>query len=314
MKTGLINVVKRVKRRRYKKSLSIIAVFLSLAVLNLTFSCNYYKVEKVEAANDQEVARQIKEFNEMDKYIIVHKGDTSLELANVTLNADQSELTGKVGRLASTHDYNNPPETGKSYRYKKKKDKPLNEVHLYVSENIELTLGEMVSIPVSQINKIAVTDKNTGKTIFMSVLTGIAVALAAYALVMIIILLTKSSCPFIYSYNGSDYVFSGELYPGNIIKNAQNIDFLKLQNLQPSNGEYRIKITNELLEIQHTDLAELIVIDHPKNTELLLDPSGNPLLFTKQIPPVAVILDGIQTELQPALEKDYDNYNFNGLK
>ncbi len=60
-----------------------------------------------------------------------------------------------------------------------------------------------------------------------------------------------------------EYVFSGELYPGNILKNAQQTDYLPLPSLKEADGVYKIQITNELLEIQHTDLAELLVVAIP---------------------------------------------------
>lgn len=294
---------------RHKKGFSYLAILLSLAVLNLTFSCNYYKVKEVKAENDQEVARQIKEFNEMGKYVIIHKINSSFELADVTVDEGNLSLKGQIKKLDPKHSYEKYPEIGKSYRYKEKESSPLNEIHLYITEDVQLTRGEQVSIPLDKISKIGVTDKNTGKTVMMATLGG----LGALAIILIIIALTKSSCPFIYSYDGTEYVFAGELYPGNIIKNAQNIDFLKINDIREIDGEYRIKITNELLEIQHTDLAELLVVDHPKNTEILLDPSGTPVLFFDLIAPEYVEIDGIPGNIEPILKKDNEHHSFNSL-
>lgn len=296
---------------RYNKGLSVIVTLLSIAVLNLTFSCNYYKVEELKHENDQKLAKQIKEFNDMDKYVIVHNLNSSFELAEVIVDENNLALTGQVRKLDPLHPYEKYPEVGQSYRYKAKKTKHLNEIHLYITEDIQLSRSQQTSIPLDKINTIAVTDHDSGKTVLMSTLAGIGIGLGVIALVFIIVALTKSSCPFIYSYNGSEYTFSGELYPGNIIKNAQNIDFLKLNGIKEINGEYLIKITNELLEIQNTDLAELLVIDHPFDTEILLDPDGKPVLFYDMIMPKHLLVDGIERSTGPLLKKDYSHYSFN---
>ena len=110
--------------------------------------------------------------------------------------------------------------------------------------------------------------------------------MGALVLILAIYAALKSSCPFIYVSNGEEYVFSGELYPGNIIKNAQETDYLPLPALQETDGKLNIRITNELLEIQHTDLAQLMEVSHPKNTRALADKKGQILLYSNLESPV----------------------------
>jgi hypothetical protein len=145
-----------------------------------------------------------------------------------------------------------------------------------------------------------VYDIDLAKTIVYSTL-GIAGTLGA---IFIFILLTKDSCPFIYAYNGETYEFVGEIYSGAIHPPLERHDYLPLPVLQPIENEYRIKITNEIKEIQHTNLTELLIFDHPQNTEILVDKYGNVhTVSDPRLPISANALDGTNIEYLLA-EKD----------
>jgi hypothetical protein len=153
----------------------------------------------------------------------------------------------------------------------------------------EQTESGKVLIPFTAIDQIEVYDVDVDKTIVYSTL-GVAGALGV---LVILILLTKSSCPFIYAYNGESYEFVGEIYSGAIHPPLERHDYLPLPVLQPIENEYRIKITNEIKEIQHTNLTELLVFDHPENAEILVDKYGNVhTIFDPQLPEISKALDG----------------------
>ena len=291
--------------QEHKRIKSGLSVFLAIAFLNLTTGCSYYRVKKIPPQDYKETAQQIQAFNEADKYIILHKNNASLHLANPIVNEDNLELSGTVNLLTDAHTANRIIETGKSYRYKQKETTPLNEVHIFLKEGEPLSLGNTV-IPLHDIEKIGIVNKNGGLTL-INVALG---TIGAFALILVIVALTKSSCPFIYVSNGQEFVFSGELYPGNIIKNAQQTDYLPLPALQQIDGVFKIQITNELLEIQHTDLAQLLVVSHPNGTKALTDKNGKVLLFQDIKNPVKIILDGSIENLQPGLAIDGNAYTF----
>ena len=282
-----------------KLLLKFTVFFLSAAVLNLTFSCSYFKVSEVDAANDKQQQELIEKFEAEQKYLVVHSNNKPYHLDDLKIDANSQVISGNLVQLDDNHIHkggiNVQPK--KSYRYNKKKTTPLNEVHIYLKNDNYLNQGNM-TIPISEIERIAVVDKNVGK----SVLNIVATTIGVLALLLIIVALTKSSCPFIYSHNGEDYVFNGELYPGNIIRNAQQLDYLKLNDLCEKDGLYKIRISNELLEIQHTDLVEMLVIDHKPGSEVLMDPSGIPLIMNETIAPVKAnsnnknVLDLINTK------------------
>ena len=291
--------------QEHKRIKSGLSVFLAIAFLNLSTGCSYYRVKSMPAQDDKEIAQQIKAFNEADKYIILHHNFASLHLANPVVNEENLEFSGTVTLISEEHASDHIIEPNKSYRFKKDNTRPLNEVHIFLKPREALSLGNMV-IPIDDIETIALSNLDGGKTVINATL-GIV---GAFALILIIVALTKSSCPFIYVNNGEEYVFAGELYPGNIIKNSQQTDYLPLPALQDINGVSKIQITNELLEIQHTDLAQLMVVSHPKNTRALTDKNGKVLLFRDLQNPVKSIADSSIENLQPGLAIDGDAYTF----
>ena len=102
-----------------------------------------------------------------------------------------------------------------------------------------------------------------------------AVAVGTIAIVAGVIAATKQSCPFVYSWDGTEYVFDAEPYGGAITRGLEKDDFSELGRLQEQAGLYRLKITNEVDETQLTNLTELWVVDHAAGTRVAADVRGN---------------------------------------
>ena len=289
---------------KHKKFTSNLSFLLILALLNLTTGCSYYKNKKVETQPDT-MAEQINKFNQEQKYVVIHSGSNSWHLNNIVIDEDQHLLSGDIDNISALHEH--PIEIDKTFKYNKNKSQPLNEVHFFLTNNISPEIGKKLTIPITDIKSISVNDKNTGR----SILNVLGTTVGVFALLLIIIAATKSSCPFVYINNGVEFVFMGEIYPGVITANLQRDDYLPLPNFKTFNEEYVLKISNELLEIQHTDLAQLLVVDHDENVEILLDKFGNLHSFSSISSPRNVLVDGIKDNINPSLVKDNNNYLFN---
>lgn len=155
---------------------------------------------------------------------------------------------------------------------------------------IEVPGKQIRDIPVSDINYIAVKQKtNTAKII------GFLVGLTADVTIVVVANEmsrwesnfmqppdTGSSCPYFYSFDGTDYRLDAELFAGSFFKSAERPDWDNLDHLKPVNGVYRIKMTNELEETQYVDHLQLLAIDHPAGSRVY--PSYGGKLFTLNEP------------------------------
>lgn len=288
-----------------QKFTSFLSIILSLAFLNLVTSCSYYNVRSL-TTTQKTLAGQLDEFVQTQQYVVIHSGQDIWHLSNLEVNEQEKTMSGLVKEIDAKHISKKPRETKTTHRYTGGKE-VLNEVHFYISTNSNRNYGDQTIIPFSEINSISVNDKNTGRTVVNVLLGTVGVITALF----IIVLLTKSSCPFIYVNNGEEYVFVGELYPGILTANQQHDDYLLLPNLTNGNNEFSIKITNELKEIQYTDFVQLIEIHHPGDIKVLLDKNGNAHTFSNINSPINVLVDNLKTDNDAALVKDNDSYLFN---
>jgi hypothetical protein len=82
------------------------------------------------------------------------------------------------------------------------------------------------------------------------------------------------SCPFVYSWDGTRYVFDAEPYGGAIARGLEKDDYSELGELREDAGLYKLRMTNEVDETQMTNLTELWVVDHPAGTRVVADIKG----------------------------------------
>ncbi len=283
MKTRLVRNRWRISSTITSWSLPMktISWILILAMIHLSQSCMYYfRVRSIPNPPSQKLYEETLQ----KKTFVIHLEDKTWLLTEPDLT--ESALTGK-----SLHEYQKEfPRTIKkkgSTRYKPgrlyNENYILKEVHLYVTE-LEKQ-GAMVLIPLNAVQKIEIHEKDPNATAASWVAGFIGGTLAAYTIIVIIALLTKSSCPFIYVYDGEEFQFTGEIYSGSVQPGLERHDYLKLPVFRPEQITYQIKISNEMQEIQHTNLMELWVFDHPKNQRIWIDKYGNPHTVTTLTPP-----------------------------
>jgi tetratricopeptide (TPR) repeat protein len=97
----------------------------------------------------------------------------------------------------------------------------------------------------------------------------------------------KGSCPFLYTWNGSEYVFVKDIMWRSALGMPLGImggttayafpdasdDFLKIPGelLKPKDGKYSLQVTAELWETIYFDKVELVAVDHPDSTDVFVD-------------------------------------------
>jgi hypothetical protein len=102
---------------------------------------------------------------------------------------------------------------------------------------------------------------------------GLVVAIAG--VVALIIIATKESCPFIYSFDGDRYVFDAEPLGGATTKGLERTEYSKMDYLKSTDGSFRMLVRNEVEETQHIDELALLAVSHDPDKEVIPDLEGN---------------------------------------
>ncbi len=299
----------------------IISFSLILILLLYSNACHYYKVR---SAQPNEIP-SISKIGKIHKQFYINTVSDVYSISSFKL--DSVSISGILTRPAKKPYYNNL----NGYRYKEAETDILNEVHIYLNTDdvsqfmINRSspslnyLGNAV-IPLSSILEIKIIEKDTGKTTASYFFGTVGVISGVLIIITVIVALTKSSCPYIYSCDGEGYVFDGEIFGGAIAKNLQREDYMLLPSLKPTDGLYKIRVCNELKERQYTDLAQLLVVEHPADQKVLLDKKGVAHSIGNIQPPVSAITfsgDDLLSAMESTDQKVFffndEEYSTNGV-
>ena len=149
-----------------------------------------------------------------------------------------------------------------------------SELHaaFFRNDTIHAFVGRtQYSVAMADVQRVWITKSDAVTTTFavIGVVAGVAVVALAIAV------LTKESCPFVYSWDGQQYVFDAEPYGGAITKGLERDDYGVLEHLRPdSAGLYRLLVTNEVNEVQYTNSMRLMVVDHRPGSRFVMDEHG----------------------------------------
>ncbi len=143
--------------------------------------------------------------------------------------------------------------------------------------------------------------------------------------------LLKGSCPFLYTWNGEEYVFVKDVMWRSALGMPLGImggktayafpdisqEYIKIPGelLKPDNGLYRLNITEELWEAVYFDKAQLIAVDHPADVNFYVDErftlppfSGRELYHVDEKHLPKAVYDGQGNNLLTFVEKKDDRY------
>jgi hypothetical protein len=288
-----------------------LALFMIVILLEMTVSCRYYYTYRLDS---NATVDKVDKLSKTPSYMIVHQSDLAFHLRGIKVDNAAQTISGTLEELPFDHlkylDTKSWP--GSSNRYRKKANNPMlnsphviNEVHVY-TKDLTLEENQYITIPMASIEKMEVYDPDTGATTASFVFGGLAITAAAAVLFVIIILLTKSSCPFVYVDNGEEYVFTGEIFSGAIFKNLQRDDYMMLP-LHDSLQSISVTIANKLKEKQYIDQASVMRIEHPDHDKVLVDRLGKVHAVDKPVQLSSAMVDGVDISVQL---KAQDNKQF----
>jgi len=162
-----------------------------------------------------------------------------------------------------------------------------NEVLIYVKPQVARGFADTLTtrLDYDQLERVEVYEVNYGKTLAFNFLGYAAIGL----LLALLALAAKGSCPFVYALNPDGTPLQGELYSGSTYPQLERHDWLPLPALRPNDGAYQVRIANKVKEIQHTNLLELVAVDHPVGTEVLFDKKGQLHTLNRSQSPVQAV-------------------------
>ncbi len=241
--------------RAYNEYQKIVALFLAGLIMLMFSGC--YSLRGIPKGEIQYAG---------GKHYYIHGTNSSFQINNVSIS--DGVLSGSLAYLAESP---------------KKKD----VINLYVAPDSAIKKnGSIISIPFENIAKAELNKVDGSKTLII----GSGIAVGTYFTVGLIWWIAKGgSCPFIYSDNGSNNNFEGEIYSGATAIPLERDDYLWLKNIKPVDNLYKISISNEVREIQNTNLAELLVFDHSPGTNILVDKYGNAHTLADTKKPVSAV-------------------------
>jgi len=128
-----------------------------------------------------------------------------------------------------------------------------------------------------------------------------------------------SGCPFVYVWNGTEFVIDNNLLTGSAKSNGTEVeDYYRLeQDLVPLyegffNSYYSLQISEFQQEHSYFDHVQLFAIDHDANVSVAVSPTGEFLTYQSPYPPITAVDENNASWLEELSDVDgeyYEGYN-----
>ncbi len=286
----------------------ITAVLTAVAFFIFSVSCvsHYTKQENIETASSskkqrmkivgvQTIAGEYFEFSPKMPAAISGGTISGKAIVEKVLEINKSDI--------EKHQKKSPMKYSDIIRIK---DGTTYEVHSYNETRfiiIITKLYEWTSIPLNRAELVWVQKSRVGVgNIVLAIIVFAAVAAIIDAMAASGSRSMGSSCPFVYSFDGNTYTFDAEPYGGAICQGLERTEWCTLEHIKETSGQYKIRLSNELEETQHTNQVALLVVDHPKNASVFPDISGKIHTIADPVTPDKVF-DSLGNDLMPYFAK-----------
>jgi hypothetical protein len=151
------------------------------------------------------------------------------------------------------------------------------------------------AIPVANVQRVEVSEFNTGKTVLfvagVAATIGIVVALSSSGSESAppppSSQPTKFSCPFLFTYDGKDFLCESETFAGSVHRGLERKALDPLAHLRPVDGRYRVLLVNAREETEYVDELNLLLVDHPSSVRVAPDGRGELHTVESTAPPVS---------------------------
>lgn len=252
-----------------------IILLITPASIMLTGCHNFYMAKTASVENISQKTAAISDMQKQGRYFILRNGNVSYHLADISLSDDKKLLSAKLEPVSNNHVLY-LHDIGRE-KYNKHSDSVekmvLTEVHIYMVPDNTVSTGHY-TLDLEKVNKIEIIEKDKDRTTASYIFGGIGITVGILLLTVILIAAFKSSCPFVSAYDGEAFTLQGEIYGGAIYPSLTRHDYLPLSMKPLDDGTLQLKITNELKETQFTDMAELWVVNHSLDVQVVINQEG----------------------------------------
>ncbi len=272
---------------------------LVVMITGIVVSCMTTKV--VKHTSQEEIRVDIQDPSQ-EKIFMLHQGANVWKIENLII--EEEKLFGILAKVSEEYLHRkNQINHTKNFVLKNVKVS-LREVHIFLDQSfMDLVTGQKMEIEFKDIVEVRLYERKNHAAKFLAIIAGTA------AVLFLVALATKESCPFIYTWDGNDYHLEGEIFGGAIFQPLERKDYLPLQYLEADQGKYNIVVTNELKEIQYINQLQLMVVNAAEKTTVLLDKYGHPFTMSQSVFPVSCT-DNTGVDVSEKL-MDVDDYTYN---
>jgi hypothetical protein len=138
-----------------------------------------------------------------------------------------------------------------------------------------VSLGAGVGVLLAILDLAKADGKPRRKTVsVISLVLGGLGTLAGLGWLFATFMVLRSSCPHVYAHDGEGWRLDADPLSGALLPGAERTDWDRLEHLAAVDGAYRVRVVDELEEIDRIDDVALLVIDHAPGTAALPTPEG----------------------------------------
>ncbi len=278
--------------KRLFTNLKIMGVIVCFATMIALLSChNYYKIRAVDIQSKGFSHDVLTDVVRPHRYFILRTKSQAWNLRSCKLSEDHKSIHGILDTVSYQHQLYLTKDEKDSPRYSlaKNEQSVLSEIHFYLNVDVIESPGAYTLV-LDKLTKIEFVEYDSRRSTLSHFAGSVGIGAAIIVVAAVIIAATKSSCPFVSAYDGSDFSLQGEIYGGAIYPQLVRHDYLPLRMAPLPDGSLQLKISNELKERQYTDLAELIVIAHDSDVRVLADEQGVLHTISELLPPCSAML------------------------
>jgi hypothetical protein len=120
-----------------------------------------------------------------------------------------------------------------------------------------------------------------------------------------VVIIATSSCPHVYTYDGTDYRLDADPLSGSFLEAAASTDWDRLEHLAEVEGQYRLRVANERRERDFVDSLALLVVDHEPDALVVPTQSGELVALSSLAAPLGVS-DSLDRDLRELVREADD--------